>query len=208
MPALPDPPLLLITDRTQAGHALEQVACAALLGGGRWISLREKDVPAAEQIALLARLKEVAGPFGARVLIHGPAELAAAAGADGVHLAADGDARSARDRLGPQALIGQSIHDVAEAGRADPGTLDYVVAGPAFPTRSKPGYGPALEREGLRRLVGACRVPLLALGGIDAHTLPLCRAAGVAGVAVMGGVMRASDPCHEMRMLVAAWTRT
>lgn len=207
MSALPDPPLLLITDRTQTQSPLDEVAEAVLQAGGRWISLREKDWPEAEQIAWIARLKARAHRFGACILLHGTARLAAAAGADGVHLASDQDALEARARLGPQAMIGQSIHSLDEARRADPAVLTYVVAGPAFVTPSKPGYGPTLETEGLRRLVEACRVPLLALGGIETHNIALCRAAQVAGVAVMGALMRTRDPGAHMRALIAAWTR-
>ena len=59
---------------------------------------------------------------------------------------------AARALLGADALIGRSIHYVAEAAALDPGLFDYAVAGPAFPTASKPGYGPALGREGLAAL--------------------------------------------------------
>lgn len=202
---LPDPPVLLITDRTQARAPLAEIVAAACAGGLRWISLREKDLGEGEQIDLLAALKGAATPFGARVLLHGAAELAVAAGADGVHLPANGDAAAARALLGPEALIGQSVHGADEALRAMPGVLDYVVAGPTFLTRSKPGYGPALEAAGLARLAALCPVPLLALGGIEPSNAGLCRSAGVAGIAVMGGIMRAEQPDEEAQSLLAAW---
>lgn len=202
---LPDPPVLLITDRGQARAPLAEIVAAACAGGVRWISLREKDLGAAEQIDLLVALKRAAAPFGGRVLLHGSAELAKAAGADGVHLPGDGDAAAARALLGPEALIGQSVHGPDEAARAVPGMVDYVVAGPAFLTKSKPGYGPALEAAGLARLAGLCPVPLLALGGIEPSNVAMCRSAGVAGIAVMGGVMRAARPDAEARRLLAVW---
>ncbi|MFG1463167.1 thiamine phosphate synthase [Xanthobacter sp. DSM 24535] len=205
MNPLPSPPLLLITDRSQARHALTDIVAAACRGGARWISVREKDLGAAEQVALAQEIHRVAGAFGAIVTIHGSASLAQAAGCDGVHLPAGEVPGAARAALGPSALIGQSIHSDVEAAAADPLLVDYVVAGPAFDTASKPGYGPALRGAGLVRLRAACRVPLLALGGIDCHKIAECRAAGVAGIAVMGGVMRAQDPAREMRALCAAW---
>lgn len=202
---LPDPPVLLITDRTQARAPLVEIVAAACVGGVRWVSLREKDLGEGEQVALLTALKQAAAPFGARVLLHGSAALALAAGADGVHLPADGDGAAARALLGPEALIGQSVHSTDEAARAVPGVLDYVVAGPAFLTQSKPGYGPALEAAGLARLVALCTVPLLALGGIEPSNVAACRSAGVAGIAVMGGIMRAARPDEEAQALLAAW---
>ncbi|TCT03224.1 thiamine phosphate synthase [Aquabacter spiritensis] len=203
---LPFPPLLLITDRGQSRIALLDVVAAALAGGVRWISVREKDLADLAQIALAGEVAALGARFGARVTLHGTADLAARAGLDGVHLAAGADAADARARLGAGALIGQSVHAAAEAAEAEPGVLDYVVAGPAFATASKPGYGPALEADGLRHLVGVCRVPLLALGGIDAANAARCKAAGAQGIAVMGGLMRAPDPEAEARALLRAWS--
>lgn len=204
-PMLPAPPLLLITDRTQARRPLDEIVDEACAAGLRWVSVREKDLTEDAQRDLVAALLAKARPFGARVMLHGTPELAKAAGADGVHLAAGADAQAARALLGGEALIGQSIHGPGEAGAADPAHLDYVVAGPAFETASKPGYGPALGEAGLARLVSVCRVPVLALGGIERDTIALCRQAGVAGIAVMGGIMRADDPQAETRALLAAW---
>lgn len=206
MTPLPVPPLLLITDRQQARRPLAEVVAAACEGGVRWISVREKDLPDADQIALCRDLAAATEGYGARICLHGRAELAQAAGCAGVHLAAGQSPDAARARLGAGPLIGQSIHDVAEAAAADPEQVDYVIAGPAFETASKPGYGPALRGEGLASLKAVCRVPLVALGGIDRHTLGECRRAGVDGVAVMGGVMRAADPAEEIRALLQAWT--
>ena len=79
------------------------------------------------------------------------------------------------------------------------------IAGPAFETASKPGYGPALGSEGLAALAGVSRVPLLAIGGVTGETLAACKVAGIAGVAVMGSVMRASDPGREMGAVLRAW---
>lgn len=158
------------------------------------MSLREKDLPAAEQIALFARLRAVTAPFSARLTLHGPPELALAAGADGVHLSGGGDAAAARALLGAEALIGLSAHTLAEASLADPATLDYITASPVFLTASKPGHGPALGLEGLAGFARASAVPVIALAGIDAQSVPGCLGAGAKGIALMGGIMRAEAP--------------
>lgn len=202
---LPVPPLLLITDRAQARRPLAAIAAAVFAAGLRWASVREKDLPETEQAALVAALKAEARTFGAWVMLHGTPALALASGADGVHLAAGADAGAARGLMGVGALIGQSIHSLEEAAAADPAHVDYVVAGPAFETASKPGYGPALGEAGLSHLVSVSRVPVLALGGVTPSTIAPCRRASVAGVAVMGGIMRADDPGAEAAALAAAW---
>jgi thiamine-phosphate pyrophosphorylase len=201
---LPDPPLLLVTDRRQARRRLPEVIRAALAGGCRWVSLREKDLPDDEQVLLARRLLPTIRAAGARLLIHGQAALAGLAGIDGVHLPAGADAAAARARLGRDKLIGISIHTVGEAAAIDPANVNYALAGPAFETPSKPGYGPEIGRKGLAEIAGVAAVPVLAIGGINTLRVPELIAAGASGVAVMGGVMRAADPDQEVRGLVAA----
>ncbi|MGE4371452.1 MAG: thiamine phosphate synthase [Xanthobacter sp.] len=208
--SLPQPPLLLITDRrqVQTGDVIGVVA-SACAAGCRWVSLREKDLSPAKQLALFARLREVAQPFGVTLTLHGPGQLALDAGADGVHLPAGSDARAARTLLGPEALIGLSLHDVAEIGALPAGSVDYVTASPVFLSASKPGYGPALGAEGLARFVAASCLsascaPVVALGGIGAEQVAICRSAGASGVAVMGDVMRAKTPAAHIETLIAS----
>jgi thiamine-phosphate pyrophosphorylase len=200
---LPNPPLLLVTDRRQARRPLPEIVGAALGAGCRWISLREKDLPEDEQVPLARMLLPMIRRHNARLSIHGGAALAKLAGVDGVHLPSGADAAAARAKLGPQKLIGVSIHTVTEAEAIDPAVVDYALAGPAFETVSKPGYGPEIGRRGLAELARAARVPLLAIGGINTLRVAEVIAAGCAGVAVMGGVMRAADPGVEVSALVA-----
>jgi thiamine-phosphate pyrophosphorylase len=199
---LPNPPLLLVTDRRQARRPLPEIVGAALGAGCRWISLREKDLPEDEQVPLARLLLPMIRRHGARLSIHGAAALAKLAGVDGVHLPSGADAAAARAKLGRQKLIGVSIHTVTEAEAIDPAVIDYALAGPAFETVSKPGYGPEIGRKGLAEMARAARVPLLAIGGINTVRVAEVIAAGCSGVAVMGGVMRAADPGLEVRALV------
>jgi thiamine-phosphate pyrophosphorylase len=203
---LPDPPLLLVTDRRQARLPLADVVRAALAAGCRWVSLREKDLSDDDQIALALTLLPIARRYGARLTLHGDAALAKACGADGVHLPAGGNAAAARATLGPEKLIGVSLHTVTEAETIDPTIIDYAVAGPAFETPSKPGYGPEIGRKGLSEIARAAPVPILAIGGLNVTRAAEVLAAGPAGIAVMGGVMRAVDPGREVSALLAIVT--
>ena len=203
---LPAPPLMLITDRRQASHDITDIAEAAFSAGCRWLSLREKDLPFAEQGALLGELLDCAQRHRGKVTLHGDARRAREFGIDGVHLAAGSDVAAARRMLGHDALIGLSIHGVKEAEAADAGLLDYVIAGPVFETQSKPGYGPALGLEGLALIANTCAAPVVAIGGIDPENMPACLRAGAAGIAVMGSVMRAKNPGDIAAELVAALT--
>jgi len=199
---LPAPPLLLITDCSQAARPLEGVVADALAAGCRWVSVREKDLPEAERRALLRRIQALVQPVGAIVTVH--ADLEAAAEADGLHLVAGGDPGAARHRLGPSALIGVSCHSGAEVEAALTAGADYVTLGPVAPTASKPGYVPALSPAEAGAI--ACRHPgrVIALGGVEPDLVPGLLAAGFAGIAVMGSVMRATAPGAVIGALLAA----
>jgi thiamine-phosphate pyrophosphorylase len=200
---LPDPPLLLITDRRQTLLPLADVVRAALATGCRWISMREKDLSEVDQVALARVLLSMARPHGACLTLHGDAALSKACGADGVHLPAGSDPIASRAMLGPAKLIGLSLHTVTEAAAIDPNVVDYAIAGPIFETPSKPGYGPGIGRKGLVDIARAASVPVLAIGGLNATRAAEVLAAGPVGIAVMGGVMRAADPGQEVRALLA-----
>ncbi|MFL5061031.1 MAG: thiamine phosphate synthase [Xanthobacteraceae bacterium] len=205
--ALPSPPLLLVTDRRQARAPLDELVGAAFAAGCRWASLREKDLPPAEQVALARRLLPIARASQARLTLHGDPVLAHAAGLDGVHLSAGGNPALARQLLGRGALIGISIHTATEAEVLDPAVVDYAIAGPAYATPSKPGHGPFLAPRGIGDICRATSVPIIAIGGITADEVTEMQGAGAAGVAVMGSIMRAEDPAAEMKRLVAEMTQ-
>lgn len=200
---LPDPPLLLVTDRHQARLPLTEVVKAAVAAGCRWVSVREKDLSSDDQIALVRTLAPIIRRHGARLSVHGDAALAKACGADGVHLSAGSDTVRSRAILGAEALIGVSIHTLTEAEAIDLRAVDYAIAGPAYETPSKPGYGPEIGCKGLAEIARAARVPVIAIGGINAARVAEVLAAGARGVAIMGSVMRSPDPGQAMRSLLA-----
>ena len=196
--------LLLVTDRKQAVAPLAEVLESAFAAGCRWASLREKDLPAEDQIRLARDLLPPARRFGARLTLHGDPGLALEAGVDGVHLPAGADAAAARALLGPEKLVGISIHSAAEARALDRSVIDYAVLGPVYGTASKPGYGPALGPEGVRQIARTASVPIIAIGGITPERVAAVTEAGARGIAVMGNVMRSANPGAEIRALLAA----
>ncbi len=161
-------PHTLITDRRQVRWPLVELVAQVIGAGCRWISVREKDLSEDDQVALVRVLLPIARRDGARVSLHGDSALAKASNADGVHLPARSDPIAARKLLGADKIIGVSIHTVTEAEAIDRGVVDYAIAGPAFETASKPGYGPEIGRKGLAEIAAAAGVPVLAIGGINA----------------------------------------
>jgi thiamine-phosphate pyrophosphorylase len=199
---LPDPPLLVITDRKQASTALLSIVTAVLDAGCRWISVREKDLPDAEQFSLVQELLPLAHDFQAVLTLHGSIAVAQASGAGGVHLPADSNPSGARTALGSSSLIGISVHGIEQLRTLDPVNVDYAIAGPVYASPSKPGYGPALGAEGLRALVTQAPIPVLGIAGIEPENVADVMATGATGIAVMGGIMRAADPGARTRALL------
>jgi thiamine-phosphate pyrophosphorylase len=187
---------------------LLDVVAAALAAGCRWVSVREKDLSEDAQIVLAKSLLPIVRRYDARLMLHGDAALAEACSVDGVHLSAGSDPVAARKVLGTGKLIGVSLHTVTEAEAIDPDVVNYAIAGPAFETPSKPGYGPEIGRKGLAEIARAARVPVLAIGGLNATRAAEVLASGPAGIAVMGGIMRSPDPGREVRGLLSVLERT
>lgn len=192
------PPLLVLSDRTQALRSLPETVAAAVDGGARAVVLREKDLPDADRRRLAAALVELLEPVGGALLVAGPAALTDRAA--GVHLAATDPWPGPRPPL-----VGRSCHDAAEVARAGAAGCDYATVSPVHVSASKPGHGPPLGPAGLAALAAVPGAPpLYALGGVTPATAAACRQAGASGVAVMGGVMRAPQPDRYVAALLDA----
>ncbi len=201
---LPDPPILIITDRRQCAEPLEDRAAALFRGGCRWLSLREKDLPSQDRVALLRRLIAIAHPFGATVGIHDDLAAALACGAP-LHLPAQADLRAARQALGPHILLGKSCHTPAELQAA--GDIDYATLSPVFPSAGKPGYGPALGPAGIAAIAAKAAIRVVALGGITQFTLAQLAGTPIAGVSIMGEAMTIAEPAGWFAGILDVWRR-
>ncbi len=202
MRGLPSP-LLVVTDRHQARRPLEDIIHDAVKSGARWVWLRDRDMERVERRRLALRLMEIVGRAGGVLSIGDDTELAAEIGAHAAHLRDVASVARARAMLGADSLIGLSAHRPAQAAEARAAGADYITLSPVFETASKPGYGPAL---GLDAIGSAAKsgIPVVALGGIDALNAPAVFNAGAAGIAVLGGVMRASTTQDAVRALFDA----
>lgn len=198
------PALCLVTDRQLSGpdRLLDTVA-AALDGGVTMVQLREKDLPADELYRLGLRLKEAVSGR-ALVIVSDRVDVALAIGADGVQLGTGSlTVPVARSLVGPDVLLGRSVHSLAEAARAEQDGADFVVLGTIYPSRShpgRPGAGLGLARE----VAAAVRIPVIAIGGIDADNAGEVVAAGASGVAVISAILGVADPRAAAEALAGA----
>ena len=120
-----------------------------------------------------------------RLLVNDRADIAAGAGAHGVHLTTRSiDAGAIRKTFGEELLIGASTHSVDDAVAARDRGADLIVFGPIFETPSKLKYGAPLGLESLSTVTTVLRnFPVLALGGITIGNARDCLNAGASGIA-------------------------
>ncbi len=203
---LPLPPILVISDRKQAAVSLAEVASALFSAGCRWFSIREKDLPTEALEREVQALKPMAVAARARLSLHGSAQLARSLEMDALHLPSGSDVLEARRLMGQGAMIGLSLHIGDRLLPAQQAALDYATLSPIFPSASKPGYGLEARLSEFQDVAEHMDLPLLALGGVEtAARAGQCRDYGASGIAVMGAIMRSSDPGLVFREFLEAW---
>lgn len=175
------PVLMWVTDRLRSDVPLPKLAEIASAGGVDIIQVRESGLDRLPAELLLRAIKTVAQP-STKIVINSDIGLARRM-CVGVHLPEIGPTiAQAREALGPDALVGRSVHS-AESAAASIGA-NYLIAGHVFETSSKPEREP-LGLERLPEIVHVAPAPVLAIGGITPERVSSVIAAGAAGVAVM-----------------------
>ncbi|HEV7225806.1 MAG TPA: thiamine phosphate synthase, partial [Pirellulales bacterium] len=141
-------------------------------------------------------LRELTQATGASFIMNDRADLAALAGADGVHVGQDElSVAEARAIVGSAALVGVSTHSLAQARQAVLDGADYLGVGPTFTSATKHFEAAQLTGLDLLRAIAAeIRLPAFAIGGIDRNNLGEVIAAGFSRIAVSGAVAAAADP--------------
>jgi len=179
--------------------------------GARLIQLRAKDLEPAALEPVARRCADLCRAAGATLIVNDHANIAALAGAAGVHIGQDdGDAVEARAVVGPGRIVGISTHNRAQFLRALELPVDYIAVGPVFGTTTKENPDPATGLGFLewasRELAG--RKPLVAIGGIDERSMEnLVRAAPGVTPAIVGAIAKARDIGSAWRAMEAARVR-
>lgn len=156
------------------------------------IQIREKKLSARSLFELAECAVELVHGTTTEVLINDRADIAAAAGASGVHLTTQSlepsiIKKSFEDKL----LIGASTHSLDEARRARDQGADFIVFGPVFQTSSKEQFGPPVGVQKLSEIANELAgFPVLALGGVSERNAEQCFKAGAKGI---GGISLFSE---------------
>lgn len=200
--ALPYPCLCLVTDRTVCPpDELPQRVAAAVAGGVDLVQLRDKEQPGGALLEQVVALRSIT-QGRALLLVNERADVAKTGGADGVQLGeAAMPTAKVRAIIGPNTVIGRSVHSVAGALEAAAGGSDFLLVGTMFVTRSHPGEepsGPGL----LARIASAgVSIPMLGIGGITTDNVADVMAQGAYGAAVITGILANPDPETAARRL-------
>lgn len=193
--------LYLVTDGRDAGSGLRDFLDAVLGAGVDVLQLREKELEAGPILDRAEIFRDACDRHGVPFILNDRADLAFAAGADGVHLGQDDlPIGAARHLLGSNAIIGRSTHDPDQLRRAMGEDVDYLAVGPVYETPTKPGR-PAAGIDLVREAASAATKPWFAIGGIDQHSISEVRAAGARRVVVVRAITRAADPADAVKRL-------
>ncbi len=200
--------LYLILDPALAGtRSLNEIAGLALEAGVRWFQLRMKTPDANRLYETAATLCPLIHKGGGMFIVNDRCDVAAAVGADGVHLGQeDLPLADARKLLGRK-LIGISTHNLTQAAEAEAGGADYIGYGPVFATATKTNPDPIVGVAGLREARAKVRLPIVAIGGIKAGNIGEVAAAGADGAAVVSAVLAAPDPKAALAELLRGMKR-
>jgi thiamine-phosphate pyrophosphorylase len=203
----------LVDPERAGGRDLAELAWLLARGGATLVQLRDKQGSTQAMVETARAIRGKLAPLAVPFLVNDRADVAFAAGADGVHLGQDDMAvEDARRLLGPHAVIGLSIKTPEQAARAPIEHLDYVCVGGVFATTSKDNPDPPIGLSGLRSISATLRardpgLPIGAIAGIDASNAATVVAAGADGVAVISALSLAGDPlaaARDLRAIVEA----
>lgn len=157
------------------------------------LQIREKNLTDRTLYELSVDAASRTASSATRLLINDRADVAFAAGADGVHLTSRSiKASLIRETFGEEFLIGVSTHALEEVIEARENRADFVVFGPVFVTESKRAFGKPLGIEKLGEVVAKVnQLPVLALGGVSLDNAADCFRSGANGIAA---IRLLSDP--------------
>jgi thiamine-phosphate diphosphorylase len=194
-------PIVDIETCRAGGYDPLRVSVACLRGGAHWLQLRGKTISGADFLALTDAVVRAARDSGAVVIVNDRADVAAMAGARGVHVGQeDLSVDAVRGLIGRAALVGLSTHDAQQIDRALESNADYVAVGPIYGTATKETGYSARGLDLVRHAAGRGR-PVVAIGGITLERAAEVVGAGATGIAVISDLLR-GDPERRTRQFI------
>lgn len=188
----------ILGSQNAAGRDPIEILEAALAGGISCFQLREKGAGALTGNRLLdfaAECQQLCRDYQVPFIVNDDIELARILDADGIHIGQeDMDASTARHLLGPDKILGVSVHSMAEAEEAVSNGADYVGMGPVFGTQSKVDAKSPAGTSGIVAVKSRYpELPVIGIGGITPDNAGQVWSAGADGVAVISAIAQAES---------------
>ena len=185
---------LILDERWASCCSLSDVLHEAGEAEVKLVQYRNKFGSMKQAYSVASELREIAKEYGMIFVVNDRCDLAMTLEADGVHLGqADLPLAFARKLVGPDMLIGVSTHNPEQVQAATMGDVDYLGFGPIFPTGTKLNHDPVVGVQGMKDIRALTPLPVFAIGGISAESIPELCQAGANGVAVASGILDAPD---------------
>lgn len=186
--------LYLLVTASQCRYGAEATIRHAIEKGIDVIQIREKEKEGGDLLGYAEQVREWTAASGTLLIVNDRVDIAAAVGADGVHLGQDDlSVAAARKILGGSGLIGVSTHNLQQARQALFDGADYLGVGPVFPSKTKE-FTDFAGLDYVRQAADNISIPWFAIGGIQAENLKEVLAAGARRIAVSSTICRAPDP--------------
>jgi thiamine-phosphate pyrophosphorylase len=177
--------------------AILDFAKALRAAGVYWLQYRNKLGNSRQMLSHARELRRVLGP-DVTLIMNDRADLALAAGFDGVHVGQDDlPVDAVRRIVGPDMIIGTSTHNPEQLRLAGQTDADYLAIGPVFATSSKANPDPVVGVEGVRVARSLTRKPLVAIGGITRANCRSVLDAGADSVAVISDLVNSPREATE-----------
>jgi thiamine-phosphate pyrophosphorylase len=197
------PSLYAILDRSLLTAPSVEFAGTLAQAGVELVQLRDKTA-AGKLYAEAKELVEALAPRSVRLIVNDRADIAAMAGAAGVHVGQDDlPVEEARAICGRSRWVGVSTHNLKQLRHADATSADYIAVGPIFRTATKENPDPVVGIDFLREARQRTRKPLVAIGGITIESAADVFRAGADSVAVIRDLLSAPDPAARAREYLA-----
>lgn len=195
--------LYAVTDRHWLnGRTLVECVEQAIDGGATFVQLREKDLGEEEFLNEARALKKLCASRGVPFVVNDNVMIAKEVCADGVHVGqSDMACLEARRILGPDSIIGVSAQTVEQAVLAEKQGADYLGVGAVFATGSK-ADADSVPIETLKEICATVKIPVVAIGGINAGNVHQLKESGIAGVSVISAIF-ANDDIRAATKLLA-----
>jgi len=182
-------------------------------GGADCIQLRAKDADDDSRFAMAVEFVQICRAGDVLSMINDRADIAVAAGADGVHLGQDDlPIKQARKLQLAPLIIGKSTHSLEQLRSACKERPTYVSLGPVFVTKIKPSAEPVgldYVRQGTEELADT-GIGNVAIGGITLDNVEEVLKAGAGAIAVCAAVTEVADPtaaCRALKQKISAFNK-